>query len=78
MGLLDEIKDAGMKKGPTCGVAALLSGMTAEDSADLRVALADQTVYATTLSRVLTARGHRIAEGAINRHRNRLCACETR
>lgn len=75
MSLLDEIKDeqASSRKGPSCGVCTLLVEMDKSDSADLKAALADTTVYATVIAKALSRRDIRVNASTISRHRKGEC-----
>lgn len=58
-----------------CSIGMVLSSVESADRAALLDALSDTAVRATSLSRVLRAHGHRVAEQAIRRHRRQECRC---
>jgi len=75
MSLLAEIKEdqATARRGPTCGVCAILTEMDKKDSKDLSDALADSTVYSTIISKALIRRGFRMNASTVSRHRKGEC-----
>lgn len=77
MGLLGEVRSAqaAHRRGGRCSVSVAIDAMEGQDRKDLMAALADESIYGSTLSRVLKARGHRVPPEAIQRHRRGACAC---
>lgn len=72
MGLLGDLQNAGkfhQLRGPRCQMCTLLAQLPDDEAAALRDALTDTAFTHATLSRILTANGHRIAPGTIRRHR---------
>ena len=74
--LLEEIRAAKRANGGTCSVATLLAKLDPPDSADLAGALSDHDTYPTSvIIEVLRARGHKVGEDTIRRHRRGGCKC---
>lgn len=73
--LLAEIEAASRPAGLPCGIRALLDTLPADDRADLEAALASASIYGSTIARVLTARGWKVSEQTIRRHRSGACRC---
>ena len=75
--LLEEIRAAKRANGGTCSIATLLAKLDPADRADLIEALAaDPETYPTTvIIEVLRARGHKVGEDTIRRHRRGGCKC---
>ena len=67
MSLLEEAYAEGRIKGPPCDVAVLDPALVAE----IDEALADPTIYGTTVIRLLAQRGVKIGKESIWRHRKR-------
>jgi hypothetical protein len=69
--LLDEIAAAGTVRGPQCSVCRLISTLSAEDAADLHVALNDGRFTGAQIARALSKRypDHKIAPMTLNRHK---------
>jgi len=75
MGLLDEMRQEMPPPKHVCGVTKAIEQMDKKDAADLEAAVADQTIMATSISRVLARRGITVKPDAIRRHRKKDCAC---
>lgn len=76
MSILDEIRDATRTIGGICSVGTLLASLSAEDRADLESVMPDTIAFPSrAIQRVLLARGHKIAEETIRRHRRGDCKC---
>lgn len=77
MALTTEAFPAGQarRKGPPCTVALILAELDAKDRDVLEAVLTDKAVQGTTIARVLTAEGHRVASNTVQKHRRRECAC---
>lgn len=77
MSLLAEIK-ATRKPHTLCTVAIVLPTLTKEDADDLIEAIADPTVYATTISATLAKlRDVVLTADTIQRHRRGGCTCDS-
>lgn len=76
MGLLDELRQEQSPPKHLCGVAKVLTHMDKKQSADLLAALADPTIMATNISRVLARHGFDVKPDALRRHRKGECLCE--
>jgi hypothetical protein len=76
MRLLDRIKSASAPKAPRCSIGAALLSLGKQDSADLKSALEDHTIFGTTIEEVLKSEGIKVGQGAVNRHRKHKCNCE--
>lgn len=78
MGLLGEVQaaqEAGPRPGLPCIVKKIRAGLEGEDLEEFEIALSDDGIKATILSEVLRRRGFRVARGALNNHRRRVCGC---
>lgn len=75
MGLLDEMRDEMPPPKHLCGVTKTVEAMDKKDAADLLAAIDDNTIMATSISRVLARRGFVLKPDAIRRHRKRDCRC---
>jgi hypothetical protein len=75
MSLADEALRGRTRKGPGCDTGLLLDRLTEPDRSELLEALADPTVQATALARVLRARGYDIGSWSLQRHRREACRC---
>ena len=74
MGLLDEVREVQRQaKIIRCPIVTL--NLSEDDRAELEHAIADETIQASTLAKVLRARGHSISDDALRRHRGGRCAC---
>ena len=78
MGLLDEIKSARPKVGGRCSIPMFLDSLSDKDRADVEAALADPTIAATAIAKVLQARGHNMSASTLQRHRRGACLCGDR
>lgn len=77
MSLLAEIR-ATRKQHPLCLVAVVLPTLSDEDATDLREAIADPTVYGTTISNTLAKlRNVDLPSDSIQRHRRGACRCDS-
>jgi hypothetical protein len=63
------------RKGSDCTVGLLLESLPPDYLAEVRVALADYAIFATTIADILKADGYEIAPESLNRHRRNRCAC---
>ena len=77
MRLLDKIGVAQKNaRRPSCSVGVLFGQLAKQDAADLRSAIENQSIPASTIAHVLKAEGHNVQASAVRRHRNKQCACE--
>lgn len=76
MGLLDDFKNEGVLPRVRCQVAVTLEQLPKPDAADLAAAVADLTVTAAAIERVLQRRGVKLSQATITRHRRKGCNCE--
>lgn len=76
MGLLDEItgQDNNGRRA-RCTTYLVMSGLNADDAADLQAALDDDAITGTAIARALNQRGIEIGQESIQRHRRGACAC---
>ena len=79
-GLLDAIRAQAEanRPGGKCTIGRLLSTMDATDAAELRAAIADDTISAQAIASVLTDRGWAMSHGPVQRHRRGGCSCDHR
>lgn len=79
MGLMEEIKNdiATRRPASVCRVGTVIAALSTEDRKDLEAALADMTIPATTINRVLLGRGYDLDKDGknVNKHRSGRCAC---
>jgi hypothetical protein len=75
--LADLIQQSKRPNGPVCATANLLHTLPKAEAADLRAALADQSVPGTSIARALVKLGHKISGSTIQRHRRGECGCGT-
>ena len=75
MGLLDEFRKETPPPKHICTVTKVLEALSKQDAADLRAALDDHGIMATSIARVIQRHGHDLKPEAIRRHRKRDCAC---
>lgn len=75
MSLLEDIHDeqAESRRGPRCSMCVVMDSLSESDAADLSAALADSSVYATSIARALRRRGVKIKDDAVQRHRSGRC-----
>ena len=74
MSLADSLKKEKItRKGPGCGICALIKSLPAADSKALIVALDDPTFTAASIHRALKAEGHLASASIVLRHRNKNC-----
>lgn len=79
MGLRDEIMVLNTQRPSRgCVVAVVLADLSADDAADLRAALDDDTVTHKAIASALHSRGYNVGRNAkqIARHRRRECECD--
>lgn len=60
----------------TCTMGDILGTLTAKDRAAVNDALADRTIPATHIAKVLTGSGHTVRGDTVRRHRNADCSCQ--
>ena len=77
MSLLEDIREESAAKGPPCGLQPLMDSLSTADRTDLETALADQSIYGSTIAKVLRARGYSLADATLRRHRKGDCSCQT-
>ena len=70
---LDAIRAENTKTGGTCTLAGFLHLLSPEDAATVRRAIADPSIQATAIARVLRQRGYEHDHQVIDRHRRRGC-----
>lgn len=79
MGLMSDIQSEVAKTRPTsvCRVRRAMSTMTKDEQADLDAALADKTIPATIINKVLISRGFELDRKAehVQAHRRGACDC---
>ena len=82
MGLLDEIKEAqarAPRPGPRCRVGLFLESLDEVEQREMQDALDARDLYNHgVIAKVLQARGCRVKEDAIGRHRGGKCSCDRR
>ena len=59
-----------------CSMGVVLSQLDPQDREAVQQALADHSIFGSTIAKVLKARGYEVKSLAVNRHRRRTCACE--
>ena len=75
MGLLDDFRNEPSRVSAQCRVEIIRSAMTTADVTDLDDALADVTITAAAIERVLARKGIKIKSASITRHRRGECTC---
>lgn len=75
MGLLDDMKNEQIIKGPPCSVSLAIASMSKSDLDDFNKACADPAIAGTVICRVLARRGVVIRPEALRRHRKKECRC---
>lgn len=75
MGLLDDIRAESQAKPTVCTIAKVLAELEPKDRADLEMALDDEAVTHTAITRVLTRQGFNMHDKRVANHRNGSCAC---
>lgn len=82
MDFLDRARAAQERVGPPCSVSTAISAMEPTYAAGVRAALADSTIRATTICRILGEDGITIQPQTVLRHRRRIlgtagdtCSC---
>ena len=75
--LLEEIAAATRAVGGVCTVGTILAGLSPEDRADLESALADPAFLGRAIVRVLHARGAKLSDETLRRHRRGDCKCRS-
>jgi glutamine synthetase len=77
VGLLEDLTNEQQRQRPglPCSVAAALEELGPEDSADLRKALDDPSIFGTVIAKVLEDRGLHVPENTVQRHRRGACVC---
>lgn len=73
MGLMDEIQAERQTGAPVCSWAKLLDQLDKADRADVDAAVADESITGAAIVRALRARGHKVTEKAVRRHRREEC-----
>ena len=74
MSLADALKKEKItRKGPGCGICALIKTMNPADAKALIAALDDPTFTAASIHRALKAEGHTASASIVLRHRNKNC-----
>jgi hypothetical protein len=66
-----------VKVGPACGIATAIEAQEGDDLAALLAALTNPCITAASISRALTASGHKVAGSTVRRHRAGECSCGT-
>ncbi len=74
MSLRDEIPGAVRRPGTTCRVATLIA-TAGKDSGEIAELVADPTISARALIRVLQRHGYDINDNSLTRHRRGDCVC---
>lgn len=67
------VANVGTKKGPVCTACTAIQSMSAEDQADLQIALDDPVYTSMGIARALKAEGYDISGQTIQRHRRGDC-----
>lgn len=77
MGLLGEVQaaQAGHRKGTPCAIRVAMEALAGQDRKDFTAALEDPAIMASVLARVMQARGVRVPQESIQRHRRGACGC---
>lgn len=75
MGLSDALAKAKQdsRGGTTCGVCKIIATLDKDDAAALDAAMADKSIFASTIVRALAAEGHKVTSGTLQRHRRGGC-----
>ena len=74
MSLSDSLKKEKIsRKGPGCGICAVLKVLSPSDAKSLVAALDDPTFTAASIHRALKAEGHLASASTVLRHRNKNC-----
>lgn len=73
--LIDELRAAAVPRRMACRFAAIYEALSDADAADLRAALADETIPTSAIARVLAGRGHEVSGHTVGRHRRGECRC---
>lgn len=60
-----------------CPIKHILAALENHDAFALEEALADRSINAVDLARVIQSAGHLISADAVRRHRRRACMCES-
>lgn len=74
-GLLAAMRARDDRPGPQCSIVAMLAKMTPADADDVRTAIADDSIRASSITAVLRDAGHQLGIDAVARHRRGACAC---
>lgn len=77
MSLLEDLHRTqnGAPSGVTCRVLTVLQDMDSSTRQELIDALDDDTLYGTTIAKVLVDRGYDVTSRSIQRHRRNGCQC---
>lgn len=75
MSLRDDVAAAKVTTGPKCGVSKVLAALDEPFRTEVREAIEDPTLEATSLARALRVHDVDLSDYKINRHRNRRCKC---
>jgi len=65
------------RRGPRCTMGLAIEAMNEKDREDTLAALAEPGILGTAISRVLKAHGFDVGADTVNRHRRRVCSCES-
>jgi hypothetical protein len=78
MSLLDELKNATVKKGPACQAGTKLTALPKKDKDDLLKAFREESVPATIIQRVLLDKKQiELKLDSLRRHLKGECSCES-
>lgn len=79
MSLIEDLRriQDGTPTGPVCKVLSILQDMDSKTRQELIDALDDDTLYGTTIAKVLVDRGYDVTSRSIQRHRRNQCMCPT-
>ena len=75
MSLLEDVEAHVIRHGPKCGVVTFLATLEEPFRTEASEAIDNTSVQATALARALKARGLRLSDFIINRHRAGKCSC---
>lgn len=69
------LKEQQVNKPIRCPVGRALREL-GDDASGLMKSLLDPTIDGTVISKVMTNKGYRMSDTAVQRHRRQICACE--
>lgn len=75
MGLLDDFKNEPSRTGTLCRVQIVCGQLSETEATELLEAVADKTITAAAIERVLNRKNLRLQASTITRHRRGECTC---